>query len=373
MSRSPTGLTIAKIRGVRLKIHFSLLFLLIYVVFIASAQFPLIVTQSGINPQVLFWSPVFWGFNFAIGLFVSVVLHEFGHVWVAQSMGVKVSGITLMMLGGVSEMEKIPEKPFAEFKVAIVGPLVSFAIAGGLLLLSKVVTSPNVQFFSYWLSRANFVLGVFNLLPAFPLDGGRVFRSLLAARQGTAQATATTVSLAKALAWTLGVLGFFQFNLILMLIALFIYSAANSELMISESRGLLQGITVGDVGIRVPSLSEDSSLKEAASLMFQTRSRVLPVQTGAGPPMLVTLNHLRRVPREAWGDASVKDLMVPSPQIPESGTLLEDILPELAAAETLPFVENGKIAGLVRYQDLSDLVDFRGLDETLAESFKKTA
>jgi Zn-dependent protease len=371
MSRSPTGLTIAKIGGVRLKVHFSLLFLLIYIIVIAGGQFPLIVTQSGINPELLYSNSIFWGLSFALGLFVSVILHEFGHVWVAQSMGVKVSGVTLMMLGGVSEMEKIPDKPFAEFKVSIVGPLVSFAIAGGLLILSKVAPIPNIQFYSYWLSRANFVLGVFNLLPAFPLDGGRVFRSLLAARQGTAQATATTVSLAKGLAWTLGVLGFFQFNMILMLIAVFIYSAASSELMLSESRGLLSGITVGDVGIRMSSLPEDASLKQAASLMFQIRSRALPVNTTAGPPMLVTLKQLRGVPRDAWNEVSLKDLMTPSVRVLESSTPLDEVLPELASAEVLPFVENGKIAGVVRYQDLTDLVEFRGLDESLSEGHKK--
>lgn len=371
MSRSPTGLTIAKIGGVRLKIHFSLFFLLIYIIFVASAQFPFIAAQSGILPETLYQNPVVWGAAFAIGLFASVVLHEFGHVWVAQSMGVKVSSITLMMLGGVSEMERIPEKRFAEFKVSIVGPLVSFALAAGLHLLSRVGYSPNLQFYSYWLSRANFVLGVFNLLPAFPLDGGRVFRSLLAAKQGAAQATATTVSIAKGLAWALGVLGFLQFNMILMLIAVFIYSAASSELMLSESRGLLHGLTVGDVGIRVPSLSLDASLKQAASIMFQTRCRALPVQMTSGPPMLVTLKQLRGVPREHWSKIELKDLLVPSPQIPDASTPLEEILPELAAAEALPFTENGTPAGVVRYQDLADLVDFRGLDESLSAEPKK--
>ncbi len=371
MSRSLSGVTIAKISGVKLKVHFSLFFLLIYIVFIASAQFPFIVAQSGMNPEFLYRNSIFWGFSFAMGLFLSVVLHEFGHVWVAQSMGVKVTGITLMMLGGVSEMEKIPEKPLAEFKVSIVGPLVSFALAGCLLALSKFATSPNLQFYGYWLSRANFVLGVFNLLPAFPLDGGRVFRSLLAARQGAAQATATTVSLAKGLAWALGVLGFFQFNMILMLIAVFIYSAASSELMISESRGLLHGITVADVGVRIPPVSEDCSLREAASLMFRIRSRALPVRAVSGPPMLVTLKQLRDVPREAWSHVSVKDLMIQSSDVLDGTANLEDILPELASAELLPFMENGSVVGLIRYQDLADLVDFRSIDENPSESKRK--
>jgi Zn-dependent protease len=331
------------------------------VVFVASGQFPLIVEQSKIASNLIYWSPLGWGFLFSLALFVSVVLHEFGHVLVAQSMGVKVSAITLMMLGGVSEMDKIPEKPFAEFKVAIVGPLVSFLIAGLLFVFGKIVPSPNLQFFSYWLSRVNLVLGVFNLIPAFPLDGGRVIRSLLAVKWGFHQATVTSVSLAKGLSWVLGVLGFLQFNIVLMFIAFFVYSAANQELFMSESRESLHGITVGDVGTRITAVAESDSLKQAAIQMFHSRSRVLPVQPLEGPPMLIQLSHLRKVPRAHWAETPVRDLMISSPHVLESHTPLEEILPELASSEALPFLEKGQVAGVIRYQDLSDLVDFGGL------------
>src|SRR6185312_6239272 len=103
MKRSGS-IRIARIRGIDLKIHFSLIFLLIYVIFIAAVQFPITVAQSGVNGRSLIWNPPLWGVIIAIGLFISVALHEFGHAFVAQAQGVKVKGITLMMLGGISEM-----------------------------------------------------------------------------------------------------------------------------------------------------------------------------------------------------------------------------------------------------------------------------
>src|SRR4051812_5412808 len=105
------GWRIARIRGVDIKLHFSLLFLLLYVLMVASIQFPLVLKQSGIEPTAISGTPFTWGLIFAIGLFISIIIHEFAHVLVAQSMGVRVGGITLMMLGGMSEIEKLPEKP----------------------------------------------------------------------------------------------------------------------------------------------------------------------------------------------------------------------------------------------------------------------
>src|SRR4051794_14681487 len=106
------GLRIARLHGVDLKIHFSLLFLLVYVFLVALVQFPYVLGKSGVSPTDISIGPGAWGLVFSAARFLSVVIHEFAHVLVAQAMGVRVEGITLMMLGGVSEMERIPEKPF---------------------------------------------------------------------------------------------------------------------------------------------------------------------------------------------------------------------------------------------------------------------
>lgn len=357
------GWRIGKVRGVDLKIHFSLVFLLLYVVLVASGQFPHVLQRSGVDAAAVGGGPLVWGIVFAFGLFLSVLIHEFAHVVMAQSMGVKVEGITLMMLGGVSEMEKIPEKPYAEFKVSIVGPLTSFAIAGVLFALRASADAPNVEFFCYWLARVNLILGIFNLLPAFPMDGGRALRSVLAARQGMASATQTAVKVGKGFAWVLGILGFLSFNFLLMLIAIFIYSAANAELVIAVSRGMLTGIKAGEAGIRTVLAREDQTLMEVAEQMLQNRHRVLPVWTSSGTPALVSIENLKQVPRESWRRTLVRDTMEKAARYLDAKEPLDEALPELAASGVLPLRENGNIVGVVRYIDIAELLDLKSLSE----------
>jgi len=355
---------LATIRGVDLKIHISLLFLLIYIMFIASAQFPFVLERSGIEPSTLSGTPYQWGAIFAIGLFLSIVIHEFAHVIVAQSMGVRVEGITLMMLGGVSEMERIPEKPYAEFKISIAGPLTSFAIAGILFLIHENTSFSEMGFFSYWLARVNLVLGVFNLLPAFPLDGGRAFRSLLAAKSGMVKATLTTVKLAKGFSWALGILGFLSFNFLLMLIAIFVYATANSEMVVTISRGMLIDIIVSDVYIKIPPVSEGETLRGVAEKMIRTRHRIFPVQTQEGLPAVLTADLLKKIPREQWAMTSAREVSQRVSRFLSLGDRIDEAFQELASAGALPVRDNGVIVGIVSYADITELVELKSLAES---------
>lgn len=371
MGRKSAGTwTIATLRGVELRMHFSLLFLLFYVVLAASLQFPFVASKAGIEAAALPGSPLFWGFAFALGLLVSVVLHEFAHVLMAQSMGVKVRGITLMMLGGVSEMERIPEKPYAEFRVSVVGPLTSFALAGALLLVRNLAHSNGgmeaVELISYWLSRVNLALGIFNLLPAFPLDGGRAFRSLLAARVGPASATRTAVGVARGLSWFLGTIGFLTFNFLLILIALFIYSAASGELAISVTRGMLKGMPASAALIRAEAIGESERIASAAERMLRTRQRMLPVLTRSGEPALVRLEDIRGVPGPDWPVTTVADVMRPASRFLRPDEPLEEALAELASSEALPVREGNRVIGLVRYRDVIEELEFRTVKDRAA-------
>ena len=130
-----TSLKLFTIRGVELRVDFSLLLLAAYVIFVAAAQFPYVARSAGVDAAELSGSPAVWGVLFALGLFCSIVLHEFGHVLVAQASGVKVRSVTLMMLGGVSEMDRLSKAGYTEFKVSVIGPLVSLALYGLLSLL----------------------------------------------------------------------------------------------------------------------------------------------------------------------------------------------------------------------------------------------
>jgi Zn-dependent protease len=365
------GYKIAKIRGVDITIHFSLIFLLFYVILAASAQFPLVVKQSGLDASKVTGTASIWSIIFAIGLFFSVLLHEFGHVIVAQSLGVKVKAVTLMMLGGVSSMEKMPERPYAEFKVSIVGPLVSFGIAGFLFGLLNVTASVDVALFCYWLSRVNLVIGIFNLIPALPLDGGRALRSILAVSKGGTKATETSVRIAKGISWGLGLIGLFGFNLLLMLIAVFIYSAANQESLFSRNKDLLRGLRARDVVRRVGQIPERETVESAAEEMLRFKDRVLVVLTHSEPRTVLRLDFLKRIPRGQWSQVRVSEVMEKPSRTMNINDLLEQALPELMSGGIIMVQDEEKIAGVIEYRDLAEVIDFRNLDTSVQQ--KKAA
>lgn len=356
---------VAKIRGVGLYIHFSLIFLLIYVAFVLTVQFPFILRASGVSIDELSGSPLSWALMFAAGLFASVAVHEFGHAFVGQALGTTVRGITLMMLGGVSEMEQIPERPFAEFKLAIIGPLVSFGLAALFYAIEATSNSANLVFFSQWMADANMVLAIFNLIPAFPLDGGRALRSILAARQGQTRATKTSVKISRVFAWTLGILGFLQLNILLMLIAFFIYSAAQSELFFLLSKGLLQGLKVGEIAIRVDPLEENQNIQDAALQMMRTRHAVLPVRSMTDTPAILSLERIRSIQRGTWQQIPVGQVLEVVPKYLQMDDPISHALPEIATsrAHALPVKEGDRIVGLLKYSDLTEILRLRSLDE----------
>jgi len=232
------------IRGIKLHLHPSLIFLLVYVALLAALRFNDVATEAGIDPTSVQGSPLVWSIGFAVGLCISVVLHEFSHAFVARTVGLNVRGIVLMMLGGVTIIDGQTKRPRDEFKFSIVGPLVSFALAGLLFFIRAQATTPEIELIGYWLGNANLALGIFNLLPAFPLDGGRALRALLVARLGDVKGTSFAVKVSHVFSGMFAVIGFMQFNIFLMLIALFLYATAKAELKAAEERALLTSAPV---------------------------------------------------------------------------------------------------------------------------------
>lgn len=315
---------------------------------------------------------------FAFALLVSVALHEFGHVFVAQSQGVQVRGVTLMMLGGMSEMEEMPDKPYAELKLSIIGPVVSAAIAGCLFLIRSLTNVPEITLFTTWLGTVNLVLAIFNMLPAFPLDGGRALRSVLAARQGKLRGTQTAVSISKALAWIFGIVGLLGLNFLLMFIAFFVYTAANSELFMLTTRNLLQGLRAGDVGIRTRVVHPAELINDVADQMIESRSVVLPVQTIGDSGALVRLGTFRRIPKQFWSSTRVQEVMERAPKVIQTDELIAEHLPALAASPSgaLPLREtDGRLIGLVRSADVFELMQLRSVrgDEFPRHDHRKAA
>ncbi|MCX4239280.1 site-2 protease family protein [Paraliomyxa miuraensis] len=163
------------------------------------------------------------------GVFASVLLHELGHALAARRYGIPTRRITLSLIGGVAQLEGMPRRPRQELVVALAGPAVNFAIAAGLWLVLPVFGSGVLALLLGNLLVANVILGVFNLLPAFPMDGGRALRAILAERMGSRRATETAASIGKGLAIAMGVVGLLWGPSMLMVVAVFVWFSANAE------------------------------------------------------------------------------------------------------------------------------------------------
>ena len=216
------SVNIGSIAGTAIRIHVTFLLFLVWI-FVAG------LATGGVNDAVN-------SLVFMILLFACVVAHEFGHIFTARAFGVATPDVTLLPIGGVARLERIPEKPSEEFLVAIAGPLVNVAIA--IVLIAVAPTHLNVAHFAAMespkvsmidrLAEVNLFLAVFNMIPAFPMDGGRVLRALLAIRLGHVRATEIAATIGQWTAFGFGFLGLF-YNPLLIFIAIFVYLAASSE------------------------------------------------------------------------------------------------------------------------------------------------
>lgn len=209
---------IGRVFGIPIRVHVTLLILL-----------PLMALDFS---QSMGGRSVLWGLAAAVGLFASIVLHELGHSLVALSKGCRAREILLLPIGGMAQMDSMPEKPRDEFQVAIAGPAVSLALGfAGLFLRDLLVNMglPRPALVAHVLGRLNIMLAIFNLLPSFPMDGGRVFRAWLTPRLGRVLATGIAARTGRFMAIAFGVYGLFTMNIFLILIAFFIYQAAGAE------------------------------------------------------------------------------------------------------------------------------------------------
>jgi Zn-dependent protease len=283
---------------------------------------------------ILVWAAYYWGTNaddaltgalFGIAatllLFAAVVVHELAHSMQARRFGVPVRDITLYPIGGAARMEQLPETPGQELRIAIAGPLASLTIAAilgavGWLLDWRAIISLDELYDSLgdtswsgmlaYLTMANLLLALFNLLPAFPLDGGRVFRALLAMRMDYTRATQVAVVVGQGLAFGLGFLGFASGSWSLIPIAFFIWIAGAQEGKQVEVKSALRETTVGQAMTRQPRvLAPDDSLALAADLLLSTEQGAFPVVARADRPLVGLLTEadllqgLRRQPATA--------------------------------------------------------------------------
>ncbi|MFG1204977.1 site-2 protease family protein [Xanthobacter aminoxidans] len=309
----PWSLTIGRLGETAIRIHVTFL---LFLVWIWAAYY-----RSGGSQAA--WE----GVLFVALLFFCVLLHELGHVFAARRYGVKTPDITLWPFGGIANLERIPEKPSQELVVAIAGPAVnvviavvllavlSFTLAGGDLKAEDLakIEDPRTSMLVK-LAGANIFLVLFNLIPAFPMDGGRVLRALLAMNMGFARATALAASIGQGLAIGLGLLGIFT-NPMLMIIGVFVFLAASGEAGQVQLREASRGHIVADAMItHFETLGPQATVDDAAEALIRSTQKEFPVVDGAG--------HLRGV---LTRDAMIRALKDQGPSTPVIDVMQHDI------------------------------------------------
>lgn len=262
------AVTILKVGGVPIRLHVSVLLLIPFLTFALAAQSGIVAEAAKLDASRLALPGWAWGIIGSLGLLVSITLHELAHTLVAIKHGGRVESIVLMALGGVSQVSQMPRRPRHELEMAVAGPAVSILLAvlfGVGWALSRDI--PNLAFPLFILAYLNLVLGVFNLLPAFPMDGGRVLRAALAWKYGKIRATRIAAMVGKGMAVAFGLLGFFGGGIWMIFIAFFVWSGASQELLHAEVQAALGGLNVGEIQNTVPSIDAEASLEDARMLL----------------------------------------------------------------------------------------------------------
>lgn len=313
----------------------------------------------------------FNGIAFVVLLFVCVLAHEFGHVLAARRYGIATRDVTLLPIGGVASLERMPEKPAQEIVVALAGPAVNVAIAAVLLAvlaiggesidgkqfaeLERAQSSLLVQ-----LAAANVSLVLFNLIPAFPMDGGRVLRALLAARIGYVRATHAAAMVGQAIAVLLGFLGLFGSPL-LILVAVFVFLAASGEAGYVQGRDLTRGRLAGDVMITsYATLGPQSSVGAAADLLLRTTQHEFPVIDGGNRLRGIVTREVIVAALASHGeDTPVMEVMTREvPQITEAACL--EAVYQRMQQEGTRFVgiadTNGALVGYLTPENIAEMV-----------------
>lgn len=241
------SIKIARILGIPIYLHYSMLFILPLLAWSFGNNLNSMAEVAAIPASRLVFSPYIWGFFMAVVLFVSVTFHELGHSVAALRQKIRISGITLMLFGGVAQLESMPRKPGHEAKIAIAGPLVSILLGFIFLFAGSRISAgrfPNLTFSLMYLGITNFTLAAFNLLPAFPMDGGRILRSLLVKKFEFRKATRIAATVGKIFAVIFAVWGLFNTQYMLVLIAIFIFNGASQEDALSTHEAVTGGTRV---------------------------------------------------------------------------------------------------------------------------------
>lgn len=357
---------IATFFGIPVELHWTFGLLLLWVVL------------TGLNMGHA-WPDLVWNLLFVLALFGCVVLHEFGHALTARKFGVNTRDIILSPIGGIARLDRLPEKPVHEFYVAAAGPMVNVGIAVVLSPYFLLFPQPNLignllsgRIFQYGLEfipaliLLNIILAVFNLLPAFPMDGGRILRSLLSIKLGRTQATRIATYIGQALAVLLVLFGFLEGSLITSFIGVFVFMTAHQEFQSVKVEAILKNHTVASVArtFYTRLYPSDSLFSAVRHFRQGLEKNFLVVDDWGRPAGSVSDKILFEALKKDRLDTRVWDAMVPDPEFLLPDETLAAAYDKLYQSEhkILPVMDKGTLLGVV---DTALINDFLKMERKL--------
>lgn len=312
------------------------------------------------------------GVGFVVTVFATVVLHELGHAMMARRFGIRTKDITLYPIGGIARLERMPDKPSEELLVALAGPMVNVALGGLAFAALAILRRPMIPSeafttgapFLLKLAWLNVTMAIFNLLPAFPMDGGRVLRAVLAMRSSYVQATRTAATVGRLMALGLGLLGLMS-NPMLVIVAIFVWTGAGAEAAETQAKAALAGLPIRAAMItEFHVLSSRDTLAVAIERLLTGSQTDFPVLDDMKLVGMLTHDDLLLALARAEGgkDATVGSVMRRDLPLVDPSETLEQAIAHLYESEcpTLPVVRDGKVLGLLALAHIGDLLMVQG-------------
>lgn len=347
-------LSLGRVFGIRLFVHWTFSLLIIYIIYSG--------IRAGSDAMAIGWSVLF-----ILSVFGCVVLHELGHALAARRYGIGTRDITLLPIGGVASLESMPEKPSEELVVALAGPTVNLGIV--LLLLPFVhlmpefsemeqLSSINGGNFLLTFMTVNIVLAVFNLLPAFPMDGGRVLRALLAMRLERAKATRIAATVGQVCALGFVILGLYG-NPFMILIGVFIFLGARSEANYTETRSMLSGYKVRDVLLlQFRTIQMADPVVKAVQMLLDGQCRTFLVLDNDVPVGILTREAIIRTLTQSGDSTPVSAAMDSELHTLDPDMPLQDAFQQMqqCGKELMPVMHQGKLIGALDQENITEFV-----------------
>lgn len=359
----PWSFSIGRVLGIQVRIHVTFFLLLIWI----AAMY----AKLGGLPAAIF------GVIFICLIFLCVLLHEFGHALAARRYGIDTPDITLLPIGGVARLRRMPDKPMQELVVAIAGPMVNVVIAAVLLAVLAATDSlgdladattledPRSNLVAK-VALINIILVVFNMVPAFPMDGGRVLRALLATSMPHVKATQIAATVGQSLAILFGFLGLLAFNPILILIAVFIFIGAGQEASAGRMRDLSRNVSVREAMVtKFTSLDENASLNDAINALLSTSQHEFPVLDDQGSVVgVLTRNDMISALKQQGPDSPISAAMRTGiPTISDADSFENAFrLMQECECPALPVLDhNNQLVGLITTENVGELIMVRSV------------